>query len=62
METIDSRGVTKFDTRGIIGIIYVEDQFSHCYIPNVKAVGPVLSKKISSLICPTQYATFPSVL
>ena len=44
METIDPRGVAKFDPRGMIGTIYVED---HYPLPrtNIKAVGPVVSEK-----------------
>ena len=42
METIDPRGVAKFDPRGMIGTIYVED---HCHVQNIKAVGPVVSEK-----------------
>ena len=39
METIDSRGVAKFDPRGMIGIIYVED---HQPLPPTKyqSCGP----------------------
>ena len=44
METIDPRGVAKFDPRGMIGTIYVQDHF-HCHIQNIKAVGPVVSEK-----------------
>ena len=42
METINPWGVAKFDPRGMNGTIYVED---HCYIPNIKAVGLVVSEK-----------------
>ena len=42
METINPRGVAKFDPRGMNGTIYVED---HCHIPNIKAVGLVVSEK-----------------
>ena len=42
METIEPPGVAKFDPRGMAGTIYVED---HCYIPNIEAVGPVVSEK-----------------
>ena len=35
METIDSRGVAKFDPRGPLD----------CHIPSIKAVGPVVSEK-----------------
>ena len=45
MEPIDHRGVTKFDPRGIIGTIYVED-YLPSHISNIKAVGPVVSEKI----------------
>ena len=46
IETINLRGLAKFDPRGMNGIIYVE-AISHCYIPNNKAVGlVVLEKKI----------------
>ena len=44
METIKPRGVAKFDPSGMNGTIYVEDH-SHCYIPNIKAVGLVVSEK-----------------
>ena len=44
METIDPQGVAKFDPRGMIGTIYVED-ISHCHLQNIKAVGPVVSEK-----------------
>ena len=44
METIHPRGVAKFDPRGMAGTIYVE-AISHCHIPNIKAVGPVVSEK-----------------
>ena len=44
METIHPRGVAKFDPRGMAGTIYIEDH-SHCHIPNIKAVGPVVSEK-----------------
>ena len=44
METIHPRGVAKFDPRGMAGTIYVET-ISHCHIPNIKAVGPVVSEK-----------------
>ena len=39
METIDPRGVAKFDPRGMIGIIYVED---HKRLPHTKyqSCGP----------------------
>ena len=40
METIDPRGETKFDLRGINGTIYKD-----CYIRNIKAVGLVVSEK-----------------
>ena len=42
METVNPRGVAKFDPRGMNGTIYVE---GHCYIPNIKAVGLVVSEK-----------------
>ena len=42
METIDPRGVAKFDPRGMNGTIYVED---YCHVQNIKAVGPVVSEK-----------------
>ena len=38
METIDARGVAKFNPRDMIGTI------SHCHIQNIKAVGPVVSE------------------
>ena len=44
METIKPRGVAKFDPSGMNGTIYVEHH-SHCYIPNIKAVGLVVSEK-----------------
>ena len=44
METIDPRGVARFDPRGMIGTIYVED-ISHCHLQNIKAVGLVVSEK-----------------
>ena len=44
METIDPRGMAKFDPRGMIGTIYVE-AISHCHVQNIKAVGPVVSEK-----------------
>ena len=52
METIDPRGVAKFDPRGMNGTIYVEDINSHCYIPNIKAVGLVVSEKKIFLVFP----------
>ena len=45
MKTIDPMGVAKFDPRGMAGTIYVKDHW-HCHIPNIKAVGPVISEKI----------------
>ena len=51
METIDPRGVAKFDPRGMNGTIYVEDH-CHCYIPNIKAVGLVVSEKKIFLVFP----------
>ena len=44
METIDPRGVAKFAPRGMNGTIY-KRTISHCHIPNIKAVGPVVSEK-----------------
>ena len=44
METIDPRGVAKFDPGDMIGTIYVEDHY-HCHLQNIKAVGPVVSEK-----------------
>ena len=49
METINPRGVAKFDPRGMNGTIYVED---HCYIPNIKAVGLEVSEKKIFLVFP----------
>ena len=46
METIDPRGVAKFDPRGTNGTIYVED------IRNIKAVGLVVSDKKIVLVFP----------
>ena len=40
MDTIDPRGVAKFDPGDMIGTIYVD-----CHIQNIKAVGPVVSEK-----------------
>ena len=51
METINPRGVAKFDPRGMNGTIYVE-AISHCYIPNIKAVGLVVSEKKIFLVFP----------
>ena len=51
METINPRGVAKFDPRGMNGIIYVE-AIRHCYIPNIKAVGLVVSEKKIFLVFP----------
>ena len=44
METIDPRGVAKFDPGDMIGTIYIQ---------NIKAVGPVVSeKKIFFIVFP----------
>ena len=51
METINPWGVAKFDPRGMNGTIYVET-ISHCYIPNIKAVGLVVSEKKIFLVFP----------
>ena len=51
IETINLRDLAKFDPRGINGTIYVED-ISHCYIPNIKAVGLVVSEKKIFLVFP----------
>ena len=53
METIDSRGIAKFDPRGMIGIIYNGDfpakfimgTTKHCYIQNIEALGLLFSEK-----------------
>ena len=42
MATINSQGVAKFDPWGMAGTICV---VSHCHIPNIKAVGLVVSEK-----------------
>ena len=52
METIDPRGEAKFDPRGMNGINYLKRTISHCHIPNIKAVGLVVSEKIFFLVFP----------
>ena len=48
IETIKLRDLAKFDPRGMNGTIYVEDH----YIPNIKAVGLVVSEKKIFLVFP----------
>ena len=45
------RGTAKFDPRGMNGTIYVRT-ISHCYIPNIKAVGLMVSEKKIFLVFP----------
>ena len=43
METIDPRGVAKFDPRGMIGTIYIQ---------NIEAMGSLVSEKKIYLVFP----------
>ena len=44
METLDPWGLASLDPRGLIGRIYVEDHYTW-YIPNIYAVGLVVSER-----------------
>ena len=53
METIDPRGMAKFDPRGMIGIIYNGD-YQTLLHTNIEALGLVVSEKKIVLVFPIE--------